>query len=185
MSQEPLTLTDELVARFKEAANDTNQMYFVKAVTSTGSASSFTRTCAIVQSSFSCILNVYLDVKGQFMGIGVTASNPSCGPSSPETGRKKASLTTSVNVIQTAVGPQPDTQSYVQRMEQEKLEKMRGDRGDNRSFLAKYVSTSSSDCSSTSCDPSIPIVDLYRATGHLHDDHECHESGWRRRPVMS
>lgn len=142
VSQEAVILTDDLVSRFRDAANDTSQLYFVKAVTSTGSASSFTRTCAVVQSSFSCILNVYLDVKGQFIGIGVTASNPTCSSPPADAGRKKASLSTSVNVIQTALGPQPDTQSYIQRMEQEKLEKMRGDRGDNRSFLAKYVSYS-------------------------------------------
>ena len=34
----------------------------------------------------------------------------------------------------------PDTQTYIQRLEQEKAEKMRGDKTDNRSFLAKYVS---------------------------------------------
>lgn len=34
----------------------------------------------------------------------------------------------------------PDTQTYIQRLEQEKSEKLRGDKTDNRSFFAKYVS---------------------------------------------
>lgn len=34
----------------------------------------------------------------------------------------------------------PDTQTFILRMEQEKAEKLRGDKTDNRSFFAKYVS---------------------------------------------
>lgn len=142
VSNEPFPLTDEGIIHLKEAANDTSRLYFVKAVTNGHSALAFTRTCAIVESSFTSILNVYLDIKGQFIGIGVTSSNPTCTPSASDSSRKRVSLTTTVNVVQTGSAPQPDTQSYIQRMEQEKLEKMKGDRGDNRSFLAKYVSNS-------------------------------------------
>ena len=35
------------------------------------------------------------------------------------------------------MGPQPDTAAFVQRMEQEKLAKERGETKDNRSFFAK------------------------------------------------
>jgi hypothetical protein len=35
----------------------------------------------------------------------------------------------------------PDTQTYIQRLEQEKAEKLRGDKTDNRSFFAKYVNS--------------------------------------------
>lgn len=146
VSNDPVTLTDDEVIHLKEAANDTNRLYYVKSVTSTATALAFTRACAIVESSsFAHILNVYLDIKGQFIGIGVTSTNPTCSPVQATNGannRKKMILTTTVNVVQTVAGPQPDTQSYIQRMEQEKLEQMKGDRGDNRSFLAKYVSTS-------------------------------------------
>jgi hypothetical protein len=142
ISDEPVHLTDDEVIHFKEFANDTNNLYHVKAVTSTSSALAFTRACAIVESSFTNFLTVYLDVKAQFIGIGITASNPTCAPTAiTDPPRKRVSLVTTVKVVQTGSAPQPDTQSYVQRMEQEKLEKMKGDRGDNRSFLAKYVSS--------------------------------------------
>merc|ERR1712126_592332 len=36
------------------------------------------------------------------------------------------------------MGPQPDTAAFIQRMEQEKLAKERGETKDNRSFFAKY-----------------------------------------------
>ena len=35
------------------------------------------------------------------------------------------------------MGPQPDTAAFIQRMEQEKLAKERGETKDNRSFFAK------------------------------------------------
>ena len=34
-------------------------------------------------------------------------------------------------------GPQPDTASFIQKMEQDKMAKQRGETKDNRSFLAK------------------------------------------------
>ena len=142
VSNEPVILTDDEVIHLKEAANDTNRLYYVKAVTNAGSALAFTRACAIVESSFTNILNIYFDIKGQFIGIGVTSTNPTCAPSVGDSSRRKLILSTTVNVVQTGTGPQPDTQSYIQRMEQDKLEQMKGDRGDNRSFLAKYVSNS-------------------------------------------
>ncbi|RWS16688.1 secreted protein-like protein [Dinothrombium tinctorium] len=45
---------------------------------------------------------------------------------------------TTLNILQTVQAPVPDTQTYIQRLEQEKAEKLRGDKGDNRSFFAKY-----------------------------------------------
>lgn len=36
-------------------------------------------------------------------------------------------------------GPSPDTASFVQKIEEEKLAKERGETKDNRSFFAKYV----------------------------------------------
>ena len=34
----------------------------------------------------------------------------------------------------------PDTQSYIDKMKKEEAEKAKGQQGDNRSFIAKYVS---------------------------------------------
>ena len=42
--------------------------------------------------------------------------------------------------IQITLFCRPDTQSYIQKMEQEKAEKAKGQQADNRSFIAKYVS---------------------------------------------
>ena len=34
----------------------------------------------------------------------------------------------------------PETQAYIQKLEQEKIEKAKGQQADNRGFFAKYVS---------------------------------------------
>lgn len=54
------------------------------------------------------------------------------GSSSASSGFK-----TKVLVQHMEVGPQPDTASFIQKMEQDKLAKQRGETKDNRSFLAK------------------------------------------------
>lgn len=43
----------------------------------------------------------------------------------------------------------PDTASYIQKIEREKEAQERGEVKDNRSFLAKYVSDSASNCGVT------------------------------------
>jgi len=39
-----------------------------------------------------------------------------------------------------AVVIRPETQAYIQKLEQEKIEKAKGQQADNRGFFAKYVS---------------------------------------------
>ncbi len=55
------------------------------------------------------------------------------GTSSPASSGFK----TKVLVHHMEAGPQPDTASFIQKMEQDKLAKQRGETKDNRSFLAK------------------------------------------------
>jgi hypothetical protein len=45
---------------------------------------------------------------------------------------------TKANVNHMEPGPQPDTASFIQKIEQDKLAKQRGETKDNRSFIAKY-----------------------------------------------
>ncbi len=44
---------------------------------------------------------------------------------------------TKVLVQHMEAGPQPDTASFIQKLEQDKMAKQRGETKDNRSFLAK------------------------------------------------
>jgi len=111
-----------------------------------------THACNLVKSGLSEIFIVHLDWRNKVVGVSITA-----GSHSSDTKRRghseKLSMPMDENIdpLNTAVGfkskvlvqpmemgPQPDTAAFVQRMEQEKLAKERGETKDNRSFFAKY-----------------------------------------------
>lgn len=105
---------------------------------------SFVKACSLYQSSLSDLISLYFDSTGSFMGLSVATYNPHC---SVLTDVPLKSFNSTVEVYSTTSGPLPDTQTYLLRLEQEKHEKLRGEKGDNRSFLAKYVSILPSKCS--------------------------------------
>lgn len=135
----PLPRTD--IAKLRELAQ-TNGMYRVKVFTQIGNVEdqavfSFTKACAIYESGLSDVFTVTLDQNGYLVGVGLSASPASCnGDYVPDS--KLISFNTSVNIVSLVTAPAPDTLTYIQRMEQEKAEKARGEQGDNRSFFAKY-----------------------------------------------
>ena len=144
VSNEGYVLQDKDSVLLHSLANDSSNLYFLKAVVSGSHESSltFTRICSIFTPPLTEILTVNLDVSGKFMGISIKGGNPSCLPEvvangSIPTNKRKQPVTTVV-VSQTAQGPVPDTQSYLQRLEQDKIDKVKGAQQDNRSFLAKY-----------------------------------------------
>ncbi|XP_054707110.1 ER membrane protein complex subunit 10-like [Uloborus diversus] len=120
----------------------TDDIYRIKISTKaddpdSSSVSSFTKACAVYESSLTDVLTVALDQSGVPVGVGISASPPYCYGSSPSSSRI-TSFNTTVNVVSLVNAPVPDTLTYIQRLEQEKAEKARGEQGDNRSFFAKY-----------------------------------------------
>ncbi|GFT54463.1 ER membrane protein complex subunit 10 [Nephila pilipes] len=102
-----------------------------------GNVFSFTKACAIYESGLSDTLTLTLDQSGSPIGIAISALPPYCTATNvPDV--KLLNFNTSVNIVTLANAPIPDTLTYIQRLEQEKAEKARGEQGDNRSFLAKY-----------------------------------------------
>ncbi len=109
--------------------------------------------CGMLDSGLNDVFTVHLDWRSQVVGVSV-ATPPPPAPSKPNlTGsggaREKKSAAsppvsldsgfrTKVSVQAMESGPQPDTAAFVQRQEQEKLAKQRGETKDNRSFFAKY-----------------------------------------------
>lgn len=82
-------------------------------------------------------MTLHLDWRKHLVGVSLTASkslSPSTSKNPPPTSRGR----TSVTLQQMEPGPQPDTAAFIQKMEQEKLAKQRGEVKDNRSFFAKY-----------------------------------------------
>ncbi|GIX98329.1 ER membrane protein complex subunit 10 [Caerostris darwini] len=98
---------------------------------------SFTKACAIYESGLFDSLTLTLDQSGLPVGIAISSLSPYCTAATvPD--NKLLNFNTSINIVSLVNAPLPDTQTYIQRIEQEKAEKARGEQGDNRSFLAKY-----------------------------------------------
>ena len=93
-----------------------------------------TDACTLIQSGLKDILTIHLDWRSKIIGISITSQKPT----GILLGSSMDNFSTRVNVQNMESGPQPDTSAFVQKMEQEKLAKQRGETKDNRSFFSKY-----------------------------------------------
>ncbi|XP_013389267.1 ER membrane protein complex subunit 10 [Lingula anatina] len=99
--------------------------------------STFMKACALYETRLSETITLNVDTSGNVLGVSTRTYLPYCQYNSvPSSQLSKFNIT--VEISQTLPGPVPDTQSYIQRMEQEKAEKAKGQQQDNRSFFAKY-----------------------------------------------
>ena len=100
--------------------------------------------CAIIRTGFRDLITVHLDWRSQIVGVSISARSPAPKVTGSKSKNQFASaedsdaIKTKVVVQQMESGPQPDTAPFVQKLEEEKLAKQRGDVPDNRSFFAKY-----------------------------------------------
>ncbi|KAF8764168.1 ER membrane protein complex subunit 10 like protein [Argiope bruennichi] len=134
-------LTSVKIEKLKNLAA-TDDIYRVKISSKpddpeSSTAFSFTKACAVYESGLSDTLTIALDQSGLPVGIAISASPPFCTASAVSE-IKLLNFNTSVNIVPLVNAPAPDTLTYIQRLEQEKAEKARGEQGDNRSFLSKY-----------------------------------------------
>jgi hypothetical protein len=90
----------------------------------------------IYESQLSDIITISVDLLGNIYGVSIATSISKC--SGLET-KFEPSFNTTVLISYMEHGPVPDVAMYVQKIEQEKVAKERGETKDNRSFLAKYV----------------------------------------------
>ena len=97
--------------------------------------------CMLVENRLSDVIVLHVDWKLQMVGVSVVAPKRSNAKAKRSTAAPAASPTrfsSTVTMQSMEVGPTPDTAAFIQKMEQEKLQKQRGETKDNRSFFAKY-----------------------------------------------
>ena len=96
--------------------------------------------CALVASGLRDVVTVHLDWRSQVTAVNVAAQPPPKGRGNGTSlnDPQPTGFATRVSVQSMETGPQPDTAAFIQKMEQEKLAKQRGETKDNRSFFAKY-----------------------------------------------
>jgi len=152
LKQEPLT--PEFYAELKNAARR-DGLYFLRAESLTQTTSivgvtslppsttiseTFMKACMLTESNLSDLMHVNLDHNGNFLSIGITTTNPVCEQiRSSSVNPARALFNTTVRVFPPLAAPVPDTQTYIQRLEEEeRRRKMPGAQQDNRSFFAKY-----------------------------------------------
>nr|CAG4638870.1 EOG090X0JXR [Cyclestheria hislopi] len=134
VQQNPIMDTDAL----KRAANS-DDFYQLKVISrSQEIEKSFlvsTKACLLYESQLSDIITIHVDLMGNIYGVSLVTAKNRCDGSVPT---MSGNFNTSVLVNYMEHGPIPDVAMYVQRMEQEKVAKERGETKDNRSFFAKY-----------------------------------------------
>jgi len=94
-----------------------------------------TKACLLYESGLSDIITIHVDLLGNIYGISLSTSLNQC---TGEVQENVPSLNTTVLISYMEHGPIPDVAMYIQKMEQEKVAKERGETKDNRSFFAKY-----------------------------------------------
>ena len=97
--------------------------------------------CMLVENRLSDVIVLHVDWKLQMVGVSVVAPKRSDGKAKRSTAAPAAPpsrFSSTVTMQAMEVGPTPDTAAFIQKMEQEKLQKQRGETKDNRSFFAKY-----------------------------------------------
>jgi len=116
---------------------DIDGLYLVRAATVINNLESFrsaAHSCNLIESGLSDIFNIQLDWRHKIAAVQLsTPSVPNKVPLSTLSGFK-----TRAYVQHMEAGPAPDTATFIQREEEAKLKKQRGESQDNRSFFAKY-----------------------------------------------
>jgi len=117
---------------------DQDGLYLVRAVSNSGEAVTSYRSghhaCNLIDTGLSDLFTIQLDWRHKVVSIHL--STPNLQNKVPLNG--VAGFKSKVYVQHMESGPAPDTASFIQRIEEEKLAKQRGDTKDNRSFFAKY-----------------------------------------------
>ncbi|EEZ98312.1 ER membrane protein complex subunit 10 [Tribolium castaneum] len=140
VKQNPLTEQEKNQLRDLAAKN---QFYQIRStvVASDGAENTFLSTikaCMLAESELDDKLSVSLDYTGRVIGVTLLiASSSTCEGAFVPLSKLKQ-FTTHVYVRHSDVGPIPNTQSYIEKLEREKEARERGEVKDNRSILAKY-----------------------------------------------
>lgn len=86
-----------------------------------------TRARLLVENGLSVVLKIRTSNTGRLNGVAI------------KTPRSEGNeLRTSMEIDSSAPAPMPDTQLYIQKMEEEKAQRAKGGEKDTRSFLSKY-----------------------------------------------
>lgn len=139
-------LTAENLKALKEASQNDDFYYLRSTVRakkdsdkeSTKTTQTVIKACSLYNSKLFDYLILNLSPFGDFLGLNIYTEDPNCSNPDPELAPEETSLKTTLTVDLGALGPQPDTATYIRRIEEERQNKLKEGKEDNRSFFAKY-----------------------------------------------
>lgn len=142
INQEPLEEQEKVQLKYLAQKN---KFYRLKAYVVGEDGQRYTylsssKACAIVKSQLTDQIFVSLDHTGFVLGISqmVSAGSLDCSSISKAEMDTLEEFNTEVFVKLTELGPVPDTATFLNKIEQERLARERGETKDNRGFFAKY-----------------------------------------------
>jgi len=124
-----------------------NGLYLLKvsgqtSQTDLGVHRTYAAACNVVDANLVDSLTLHLDWRGKVSAVSYWTSHQDkvvlTNPQAVEVSKKSLNFKTKIHAQHMENGPVPDTAAFIQRMEQEKMDKQKGETKDNRSFLAKY-----------------------------------------------
>uniref|UniRef100_A0A183BDC6 ER membrane protein complex subunit 10 n=1 Tax=Echinostoma caproni TaxID=27848 RepID=A0A183BDC6_9TREM len=117
-----------------------NGLYHIRIhLTDTDFLESSIPACQLVGSGMKAKLVVSVNDQGSPIAIHLAPSVFECSPAKVHSGLTH-SLGFTLDVQRPTTGASPETFRYLQRLEKQREEMARAEKGDNRSFFAKYVS---------------------------------------------
>lgn len=120
-----------LKAVYRSKKQDSDSVYPVK------TTQTVVKSCSLFVTNLTDTLTININPNNDFISVNLHTSDPEClNIASEELSTNQ--FRTSISIEQGTIGPQPDTVTYIKRLEEERLNKLKEGKEDNRSFLAKY-----------------------------------------------
>lgn len=138
-------LTDSDLAELKEAS-DRGGTYSLKAtlkkregdkLVAIKTTQTLIKACSLYVSNLADFITINLGPFQDFVSINTFTTEPECIGQTIHSELSRR-FNTSVQVDSIAVAPAPDTETFIQRIEEEARNKSKQGKEDNRSFFAKY-----------------------------------------------
>jgi len=102
----------------------------------------YASACNVLEANLVDSLTLHFDWRGKLSAVSLATSHDDKAilthPQAIEVSKKGLNFKTKVHAQHMENGPVPDTADFIQKMEQDKMNKKEGATTDNRSFLAKY-----------------------------------------------
>uniref|UniRef100_A0A6G1S7Y6 ER membrane protein complex subunit 10 n=1 Tax=Aceria tosichella TaxID=561515 RepID=A0A6G1S7Y6_9ACAR len=147
VSQNDLNESDLKSLEGKVAENKEDSTYYLRAVFRKKKShnnekhekvtETIVKSCSLYSSNLNDFLVVNLNALNEFISVNLYTTDPEC-TNPPSVEPLSSKFNTTVLIEPSTLGPQPDTATYIKRLEEERQNKMKEGKEDNRSFLAKY-----------------------------------------------